>query len=166
MVNLLINQVNLPEKRRETMKCPKCGQSEMKVKILKKYHYLESGLSNVYLKGAKQYTCPNCGVTYTGIPNLLKVQAEISRQLAYKKGRLLPSEIKFLRKHMRINIEILAELIGIKSSTIRACENGITKMGKGYELLLRLMILNEDVISNLTSFRANVKKTTARTIII
>lgn len=44
------------------MKCYECGGTLNKTKI-KKYHYLESGLSNIYLKNIEVEKCKNnkCG---------------------------------------------------------------------------------------------------------
>ena len=64
----------------------------------KPYHFLDSGLPNVYLVGVKYWTCRECGAQAAEIPAPEQLMDFIAEIIIMKPGLLTGPEIKFLRK--------------------------------------------------------------------
>jgi putative transcriptional regulator len=124
------------------MKCSSCGSS-MTAKKETKYHYIESGLSRVYLNGVITHKCTNkdCGEEDLEIPNILELHQLLAEAIAKQGAKLQPEEIKFLRSHLGFSGSDFARKIGTTLETVSRWENGKRLMGDGFERLLRLMVL-------------------------
>ena len=118
------------------IKCPMCGH---KMKGTKKdYHYTESGLDNVILKGATVYTCKKCGEEMPEIPAIECLHRLISDMIIKKQAPLDGPEIRFLRQEMRFKANMFASTLKINKVTLSNWENDVKKPDKAYDVLIRL----------------------------
>ena len=62
------------------------------------YHFLDSGLPNVYLIGVTYWTCTECGAPWAEIPAPEQLMNVIGELIVMKPGMLTGQEIRFLRK--------------------------------------------------------------------
>lgn len=123
--------------------CLACA-GPMKTRREKHYRYMECGLPNVVIEGAvKVTTCERCGETYTSIPAIEGLHRQIAAAVIRKKGRLAPSEIRFLRKYLGWSGADFAKRTGTKPETVSRWENGRTLMGPQADRLLRLLVAKE-----------------------
>jgi putative zinc finger/helix-turn-helix YgiT family protein len=124
------------------MKCLICG-SAMKKSKEKLYHYSISGLSNVYLKDIEFNLCsnPECGETEVGITNMLELNEIIAHDVATKKAKLLPEEIRFLRKQLGLSGADFARVLAVAPETVSRWENGSLQMKEMSEKFIRFLIL-------------------------
>lgn len=110
------------------------------------YTYDECGL-NVILLGITQYHCESCGEHYAAIPSPNKLHRLIGAHICREnKSLLLPAEVTFLRKELRLKAKDLAKTLGVSAESVSRWENGKSKIGEGHDRLLRsiyLMATNE-----------------------
>jgi hypothetical protein len=81
------------------MICPQCQQAELAVNR-ENHHYLESGLSNVTLSAITVRRCPNFRASFPSIPRLAERHRTIALRLVRKAEGLVPTEIRWLHKHL------------------------------------------------------------------
>jgi putative zinc finger/helix-turn-helix YgiT family protein len=101
-------------------KCLRCGEP-YKITI-EDYHYLESGLDNLWLCDVEVYRC-QCGES-AAIPQPIEIHRAIARCLLMSKTPLSGKEIRFLRKHIAMKAIEFAKRIGVDNATISRWENG------------------------------------------
>ncbi len=126
------------------MKCHTCNQ-EMK-SHKETYHYIESGLDNVFLDGVSIYTC-SCGEEVARIPSVIDLNSRIGNSLLRKQGTFTGKEIRFLRKNIGLNTKDFAEIIGMDKATVSRWENGKQRISKPNDLLIRLVYAHMKGIS-------------------
>src|ERR1035438_545344 len=63
------------------------------------YHFVDSGLPNVYLVGIRYFHC-ECGQDLADIPAMKQLLNLIARDLVEKTSALSGAEIRFLRKRL------------------------------------------------------------------
>jgi putative transcriptional regulator len=80
------------------MTCLNCG-SRMKTK-LENYRYDAVGVPGITLQGIEVSRCGKCGEFEVGIPRIEDLHRAIAEAVIAKKDRLIPEEIRFLRKHL------------------------------------------------------------------
>jgi YgiT-type zinc finger domain-containing protein len=80
------------------MKCESCG-AQMKVGR-ENYRYAESGLDTITLVDIEVRRCPECGEYEVSVPRIEELHCLIAQQVALKRARLTPQEIRFLRKYL------------------------------------------------------------------
>lgn len=132
------------KKRGLTMKCPICN-SEMECNQ-ESYHYIESGLENIYLDGIDGFRC-SCGEEIINIPAMPELHYLIALELIKKKSLLGNREIRFLRKNMGLTGIILSKYIGVDNATLSRWENNVQTIDKSHDRLLRLIYSNIKGIS-------------------
>lgn len=125
------------------MNCIMCGSKVKKVKS-DFYHYVDCGLSKIYLKGIGNFQCSNssCKETEVTIPNIEKLHELIAIQLSSQKNKLLPEEIKYLRSYLGFSGSDFAKKIGVTAETVSRWEKGRVNMKESVERLLRVLILS------------------------
>lgn len=103
------------------------------------YHFVGSGLLNVYLVGVEYDLDPQTGLQAADIPCLPKLMEAIGKVLVEKKTPLSADEIRFLRKRLRFASKMFAELVGVSSEQYSRIENGASNVTPTVERLVRLL---------------------------
>lgn len=122
------------------MRCEFCNK-DTQIKKVQKYQYIESGLKNIFLDNIEIRFCENCDLQSPIIPKILKLHNTIGFAIVCKSGALSGSEIKFLRKNLRIKSQDWAKLLRSKKETISRWENSSQTVGSQTDLLIRLLYL-------------------------
>jgi len=110
------------------------------------YHFVGSGLPNVYLAGIDYYVCGECGKQAADIPALNELMVKIARTVVQKEPALTGDEIRFLRKRLRKKSNEFAKIIGVTAEQASRWENGDNPPAPSADKLIRLFycILSED----------------------
>jgi putative zinc finger/helix-turn-helix YgiT family protein len=119
-----------------------CGKKSMIEKI--GAHRFEVGLDEkVALVGVPIARCSDCGNEEVTIPRMQQFFLVLAQAVAQKPERLTPKEIGFLRKHLELSNEDLAEVIGIHVENARKWqrEKNTAGMTVPAERLLRALVL-------------------------
>src|SRR5579859_2486671 len=103
------------------------------------YHYVGSGLSNVYLVGVKYWLCPQCEKQAAEIPALSHLLAAIARALVAKKSPLNGPRTRFLRKRLSKRSVEFASIIGITPQRLSAMESTQSDLSEGRDKLIRFV---------------------------
>ncbi|HET6843205.1 MAG TPA: hypothetical protein VFK06_16245 [Candidatus Angelobacter sp.] len=103
----------------------------------KPFHFLDSGLSNIYLVGIKYYVYSD-GRIVPEIPAVKQLMQLIARDLIEQQSALTGDEIRFLRKRLGQKQIDFSRAIGIEAETLSRCENGHQKLGESNDKLIRL----------------------------
>lgn len=129
------------------MRCPEC-RGEMTSKR-EAHRYAESGLPNVTLVDVEVRHCPRCGERAVAIPRVEELHRLLALELARKSERLLPNEVRFLRKQLGLSSAEFAERMRVDPATVSRWERaeGPQAMGAQAELLLRLMAVRDQSLS-------------------
>ncbi|MBI2898143.1 MAG: YgiT-type zinc finger protein [Deltaproteobacteria bacterium] len=132
------------------MKCQEC-RGEMTSRR-EAHRYVESGLPNVTLVDVEVRQCPRCGERTVGIPRVEELHRLLALELARKPERLLPNEIRFLRKYLGLSGVDFAERMRVDPATVSRWEREQEPqpMGPQAELLLRLMAVRDRPVSDYT----------------
>jgi DNA-binding transcriptional regulator YiaG len=77
------------------------------------YHFVESGLPNVYLVGIDYRICSACKLQAADIPALDDLMVKIARAVVRQESPLSGAEVRFLRKRLRKRSADLAKIIGV-----------------------------------------------------
>lgn len=130
-------------------KCTICGAKLNKIQV-SSFHYIECGLSKVYLKGVVVHKCTNkeCGEEEITIPNMEELHQLLAEKIASQTNKLQPEEIRFLRTHIGFSGIDFAEAAGVSPETVSRWEKGTVNMKEASERFLRVLIL-----SNVGPFR-------------
>jgi putative zinc finger/helix-turn-helix YgiT family protein len=114
----------------------------MATKKIDRYHYVECGLSNIYLAGVTAAVC-KCGEEEVLIPQVEQLHRLIAGDVASREPRLLPEEIRFLRVYLGMSGKTFAAVMSVSPEAVSRWENGRTKMGLISEKLLRLLVISK-----------------------
>ncbi|HEV8202316.1 MAG TPA: helix-turn-helix domain-containing protein [Candidatus Polarisedimenticolia bacterium] len=107
------------------------------------YHYLRSGLPNVFLLGVKRRHCQECAVETVAIPRLGQLHEVIARVLLEKPAGLTGAELRFLRKHVGLSAVDFSGQLQKDPSTLSRIENGQQSLGVSTDKLARAIVLAE-----------------------
>ena len=120
-----------------------CSQCDSKMTSHKanRYHYVESGLSNIYLKGVTMWSCPNCDADEVEIPDPAGLQDALARTLVSKASRLTGKEFRFLRTYLGHSGADVATRFTVSRETISRWETGTLKVPGPADIALRYMVL-------------------------
>jgi len=105
------------------------------------YHYLESGLPNVYLQGITVYECPVCDEVMPEIPSLRKLHLAIAMELVGKPDALSGTELRYLRKEMGVQAKTFAKMLGYTPQHLSRIENGHEGISEQADKLTRSLFL-------------------------
>jgi putative zinc finger/helix-turn-helix YgiT family protein len=125
----------------KTAKAHECGKhlKEHTATKAKPYHFLDSGLSNVYLSGIKYRTCEKCGQQAAEIPALEQLMNVIAKSVVMKVGLLSGPEIKFLRKRVGKKAADFAELMSRTPEHFSKLETESLELSPATDKLIRLI---------------------------
>jgi DNA-binding transcriptional regulator YiaG len=104
----------------------------------KPYHFLDSGLPNVYLVGVKYWVCGKCGAQSAEIPAPEQLMNVIGESVVMKAGILTGPEIKFLRKRVGKKAADFAALINKTPEHFSKLETGGLPLAESTDKLIRL----------------------------
>jgi DNA-binding transcriptional regulator YiaG len=104
----------------------------------KPYHFLDSGLPNVYLIGVKYWVCGKCGAQSAEIPAPEQLMNVIGESVVMKPGMLTGEEIKFLRKRVGKKAADFAALINKTPEHFSKLETGALPLQEPTDKLIRL----------------------------
>ncbi len=112
----------------------------------KPYHFLDSGLPNVYLIGVKYWVCGKCGAQSAEIPAPEQLMNVIGESIVMKPGVLTGQEIRFLRKRVGKKAADFAALINKTPEHFSKLETGALPLQEPTDKLIRLTygLLSED----------------------
>lgn len=102
------------------------------------YHFLDSGLPNVYLTGVKYWTCTECGAQAAEIPSPEQLMNLIAEIVVMKPGLLTGPEVKFLRKRAGKKASDFAGIIGRTPEHLSKLETGALPITEPMDKLIRL----------------------------
>ena len=103
------------------------------------YHFVGSGLRNVFLVGVEYEVEPATGMQSAVIPCLPNLMEAIGKVLVEKKTPLSADEIRFLRKRLRFSSKHFAELVGLSSEQYSRVENDAATVTPTVERVVRLL---------------------------
>jgi DNA-binding transcriptional regulator YiaG len=104
----------------------------------KPYHFLDSGLPNVYLVGVKYWVCEKCGAQSAEIPAPEQLMNVIGESVVMKPGILTGPEIRFLRKRAGKKAADFAALINKTPEHFSKLETGGLPLQGPTDKLIRL----------------------------
>jgi len=102
------------------------------------YHFLDSGLPNVYLVGVKYWACGECKSQWAEIPAPDKLMNVIADAIVMKPGILTGAEIRFLRKRVGKRASDFAQLINKTPEHLSKLETETLPLNEGTDKLIRL----------------------------
>jgi transcriptional regulator with XRE-family HTH domain len=102
------------------------------------YHFVGSGLGNVYLVGVEYRVDVQSGQQSAVIPCLPSLMEAIGKVLVEKRTALTGDELRFLRKRLRYASKVFAKLVGVSEEQYSRLENGAT-ITPTMERLVRLI---------------------------
>ena len=102
------------------------------------YHFVDSGLPNVYLVGIKYRRCRVCGAQSADIPAVKNLMMALGRIIVENDAPLTGPEIRFLRKRLGKKSSEFAGIIGVSSEQVSRWENGHNPPEKSADRLIRV----------------------------
>lgn len=122
------------------MRCLGCGGGT-KARRSYKYHYTESGLSNLFLGGITVHTCVKCRAEYPELPAIQNLHAAIGKAILAQREALRGEEVRFLRKEMGIKAKDFAEMLGVTKVAVSRWENSKKPLPSVTDRLIRCVFL-------------------------
>jgi putative zinc finger/helix-turn-helix YgiT family protein len=116
------------------------------------------GLPAIILHDLTVISCARCGHSELAVPAIEELHHAVARAIIAKRQRLMPKEIRFLRKQLGLSAIELATHLGATPESVSRWENGKTPMGVTVDRLLRLMV----VVAHGTAYSLNALRIVAR----
>lgn len=118
-----------------------CGESAVEHLSTpdKPYHYVGSGLGNVYLIGVKYWVCSVCKRQAADIPSLNLLLRSIARTIVEKRSPLIGEQVRYLRKRLERPSKEFAALIGVTPERYSSIESSNNPVAEGRDKLIRLV---------------------------
>jgi hypothetical protein len=102
------------------------------------YHYVASGLANVYLVGVTYYVC-DCGKQSAEIPAMKNLFDALGRIIVSKVSPLTGPELRFLRKRLGKKAVEFAPMVSLTPQHLSSLENNPDAVDAGRDKLARLI---------------------------
>jgi putative zinc finger/helix-turn-helix YgiT family protein len=102
------------------------------------YHFVGSGLPNVYLIGIKYTVCKTCGGQAADIPVIKQLMRVIGRAVVESDAPLTGPEIRFLRKRLGKKSSEFGRLIGVTAEQVSRWENEHNPPERSADKLIRV----------------------------
>lgn len=103
------------------------------------YHFVDSGLPNVFLAGIKYFVCEVCSsIVKVEIPLIEDLMNALARAVVLKISPLTGQEVKFLRKRVGIKQTDFAEIISTGAEQLSRWENDHNEMSGAMDKFIRL----------------------------
>ena len=140
------------------MKCPKCEVS-LKRKRINNYHFLESGLSYVYLGYIfVDYCARHKNVVIPDIPKMQELLDVILVDIILNPQPLSGEDIRYLRQSTDMTQAGLAELLGVTANTIARWERDELSPSAPMDLTIKRAILPKADKNILSLLKRRVKQ--------
>jgi putative zinc finger/helix-turn-helix YgiT family protein len=110
----------------------------MKSSIERPYHFVDSGLPNVYLVGVTYRTCKTCGKQSATIPAVKDLMIKLARTVVEDEAPLTGHEIRFLRKRLGKKSADFGRIIGVGAEQVSRWENDHNKPEESADKLIRV----------------------------
>jgi hypothetical protein len=104
-----------------------------------RYHYVGSGLPNVYLVGITYYVCPECNKQAAEIPAMKELFTALARAIVSKSSPLTGPELRFLRKDLGKKSIDFAPMVSLTPQHLSLLENTPDPVDPGRDKLVRLV---------------------------
>jgi transcriptional regulator with XRE-family HTH domain len=101
------------------------------------FHFVDSGLPNVYLVGIKYFIC-DCGGVVAEIPAIKQLMQLIARDLVTSPLDLTGAELRFLRKRLGKKASEYCKYLGVAPETLSRVESGKQAISIQSQKLARL----------------------------
>lgn len=105
------------------------------------FHYVASGLSNVWLENGYQETEMSDGSVGFKIDNIKDLHTAIGRALVRKETLLSGDEFRFLRSEVRMSRKNMGDFLGLSDETIKKWESGENAVHKASDAAIRSLFL-------------------------
>jgi putative zinc finger/helix-turn-helix YgiT family protein len=102
------------------------------------YHFVGSGLPNVYLIGIKYKVCKTCAGQAADIPAIKQLMQVIARAVVESEAPLTGPEIRFLRKRLGKKSSEFGRLIGVTAEQVSRWENEHNPPERSADKLIRV----------------------------
>ena len=121
------------------------GRKEFFATEASPFHFVDSGLDNVYLVGIKYFVNED-GSVMAEIPALKQLMRLIARDIVMSSKDLTGKEVRFLRKRLGKKATEYCTYLGIGPEMLSRVENGSTKVSIQVQKLSRLSycVFSED----------------------
>jgi putative zinc finger/helix-turn-helix YgiT family protein len=103
------------------------------------YHFVDSGLPNVYLIGIKYKVCKSCHAQAADIPAVKQLMQVIAKTIVENEVSLSGVEIRFLRKRLGKKSSDFAALVGVSAEQVSRWENGHNHPERSADKLIRIL---------------------------
>lgn len=117
--------------------CPKSSQ-ELKATVEAPYHFVDSGLPNVYLVGMKYFVCSVCDRVRAEIPAVGELMNALARAVVQKTSPLSGVEVKFLRKRLGLKATDFGQIMSVTPEQVSRWENDHNPPAGATDRLIRL----------------------------
>jgi putative transcriptional regulator len=102
------------------------------------FHFVDSGLSNVYLAGIRYFVC-ECGSVTAEIPAIKPLMRLLARDVVESPKPLSGEEVRFLRKRLGKKASDFARDLGLEPETLSRMENGKQAISEQSDKLIRFL---------------------------
>ena len=109
------------------------------------FHFVDSGLPNVYLVGIKYFVC-ECGNIVAEIPAVKQLMQVIARDVVLSPLDLTGPELRFLRKRLGKKASEYCKYLAVEPETLSRAEGGKQPISRQAQMLAKLSycLLSED----------------------
>jgi DNA-binding transcriptional regulator YiaG len=108
--------------------------------------YQEAGLPHVQLVGVEVLRCPQCGNELLRLPKIEQLHRLIAAILVTAIRRLVPQEVRFLRKYTGLSSSTFAARLSTRDEEVLEWEAGLRRMPLWAELWLRVIVLKDNPV--------------------
>src|SRR5258708_2497948 len=109
--------------------------------VAEPYHYVESGLDDIFLLNGVSETMTDYG-PMVHIENINGLHRAIGLHIAEKEEPMTGPEFRFLRKQMGLSQAELAKDLGVSDQTVANYEKGNTRLGPADALMRACYLLS------------------------
>lgn len=103
------------------------------------YHFVGSGLPNVYLVGVDYYVCADCSKQAAEIPAIKQLFEALGRTIVSKQSPLTGTEVRFLRKRLARKAVEFSRMVSLTPEYLSALENSPDPVDPGRDKLVRVI---------------------------
>ncbi len=106
--------------------------------------------NDVALVEGTLHRCNSCGATFHEFSRVEELSREVARALAQQESRLLPEQIRYLRKYLGYSAKDFADFLAVTPETVSRWESRQSPMVMqlSTEKLIRLMAVTEKPLAS------------------